>query len=153
MSSSRLGVKRCHLQKTFQGDNPKPALTPSLEAISGLFWHPRKLGWCSKKHRQYHLLPRAAVQAGKLEKRQGQATPNPGVLRQYKGVTYSKAKKRWLAQSFDEHTGTYRQIHGTFHTPESAARALADWMGVEDVKDFEKGAKWHLKCDVLLDIQ
>ena len=105
MSSSRLGVKKCHLQKTFQGDNPKPALTPSLAAISGLFWHPRKLGWFSKKHRQYHLLPRAAVQAGKLEKKKWKPEdPNPSVLRQYKGVTYSKAKKRWLAQSLDEHT-------------------------------------------------
>ena len=59
--SRRLGVKTRHLKKSFQGDVPKPQLTPSLEAISGLFWHPRKLGWFSKKHRQYHFSPRAST--------------------------------------------------------------------------------------------
>ena len=93
-------------------------------------------------------MPRAAVQAGKLEKREVKPEKtNPGVLRQYKGVTYSKAKKLWLAQSFDEHTGTWRQIHGTFYTQKSAARALADWMGAEDVKDLEKGAKYQLRAN------
>ena len=74
-------------------------------------------------------------------------------MRQYEGVTYSKAKKRWVAQSFDEHTHAWRQIHGVFRTQKSAADALAKDLGAEDAKDLEKGCKWQRRADILMHIK
>ena len=151
--SGRLGVAVHHLKTAFQGNVPKPPLTPSLNAFTSLLWHPKKVGWYSRTHRQYHLSPHAAVKAGKLKKRRVKPTePNPGVLRRYKGVVFNQATKRWLAQSFDKATGTWRQVHGIFHTEKGAADALAKWMG-KDTKDLEKGAKGQRRSDILKHIK
>ena len=147
--SGRLGVAVHHLKTEFQGNVPKPPLTPSLNAFASLLWHPKKVGWHSRTHRQYHLSQLSAIKAGKLEKRKVKPTKqNPGVLRRYKGVVFNQATKCWLAQSFDKATGTWRQVHGVFHTEKGAADALAKWMG-KDTKGIEKVAKGQRRSNFL----
>ena len=135
-----LGVQLKHLRKDFKGSVPAPELPANL-ADKGILWHGAKLGWFIRSKRIYHLKPGSLVKDVKKKpsalKRKKVA--GAGVLRLFKGVTYSKQMSAWLAQAPDT-TGVVRQIGGLFQSQNDAASHLAQHLGV-DVSELKKSNK------------
>ena len=146
--ANTLGVQVKHLRKDFKGSVPAPTL-PARFANRGILWHGAKLGWFTRSKRTYHLKPEGLGNdvlkkpaAAKRKKAAG------GVLRLFKGVTFSKAKSAWLAQT--DVSGTTKQIGGLFPTQQQAASHLAEYLGVplSDLRKVKNSA-WQRRESLL----
>lgn len=146
--AAALGVQVKHLRCDYKDPVPAPQL-PAKLANRGILWHSKKLGWYIRDNRMYHLKP---DQLGKAVKKKPAALKRKkaagGVLRLYKGVTYSKQMAAWLAQTSVD--GATKQVGGLFETQQAAASFLADFLKVP-VTSLQKASKqaWQRRGPLL----
>ena len=137
--ASALNLADVNQLKVDFGPVPRPDLPARMQGFS-LCWHAQKLGWFAKDNRKYFLHPAEAIKASGLVKRSIQKrapAAEPGPLRLYTGVTFSKAKGAWICQIVED--GRAKQVCGLHPTQKAAATALAEHKGVP-VESLKKNA-------------